>query len=244
MIDVEAYDAVRRRLEPLLSVTDPRHTVPACPGWSVGDVLAHLVGLCEDWVEGRFDGYASDEWTAAHLERHRGESCASLLERWRATMRAFAAVDESPLGATPARWAFGDAVVHEADLRGATSSGRVPDDCGGARLAGRTGALAGRVLRQAGLGRGARRPPRGAGDFGRARPSHGIENEVGVDAYEVFRGLAGRRSVAQVAGVVVVGGSGPLSGRRAPIPVPVGPDPDRRLKRQAGVPLIRRGGGP
>ena len=197
MIDVEAYDAVRRRLEPLLSVTDPRHAVPACPGWSVGDVLAHLVGLCEDWVEGRFDGYASDEWTAAHLERHRGESSASLLERWRATMRAFAAVDESPLGASPARWAFGDAVVHEADLRGATSSGRVPDDAVELGLQGALVRWQG-VLRQAGLG-----PVRVVLHEGRGlwtgAPGHGIENEVGVDAYEVFRGLAGRRSVAQVA---------------------------------------------
>jgi uncharacterized protein (TIGR03083 family) len=193
VIDVEAYDAVRRRLEPILSVADPRHAVPACPGWSVGDVLAHLVGLCEDWVEGRFDGYASEEWTAAHLERHRGESCASLLERWRATMRAFAAVGDSPLGATPARWAFGDAVVHEADLRGATTSGRVPVV---AVELGLPGALARwqQVLRQAGLGRVRVVLPDGR-ELGTGAP----DIAVAVDQYEVFRGLAGRRSIAQVA---------------------------------------------
>jgi uncharacterized protein (TIGR03083 family) len=197
VIDVEAYDAVRRRLEPLLSVADPRHAVPACPGWSVGDVLAHLVGLCEDWVEGRFEAYASEEWTAAHLERHHGESCASLLERWRATMRAFAALDDSPLGASPARWAFGDAVVHEADLRGATNSGRVPD---AAVELGLQGALARwhQVLRQAGLGRVRVVLPDGR-ELWTGAPGRGIDIEVGIHPYEVFRGLAGRRSVAQVA---------------------------------------------
>ena len=97
---LEAYDAVRRRLGPVLSAADPQQRVPACPGWSVGDVLAHLVGLCEDWVDGRFDGYASEPWTAAHLQRRRGDTRASLLNRWRATMTAFAMVDESPLGAS------------------------------------------------------------------------------------------------------------------------------------------------
>jgi uncharacterized protein (TIGR03083 family) len=197
VIDVEAYEAVRRRLEPVLSVADPRRAVPACPGWSVGDVLAHLVGLCEDWVQGRFDGYASDEWTAAHLERHRGESCASLLERWSATMWAFAAVGDSPLGATPARWAFGDAVVHEADLRGATTSGRVP---GTAVELGLQGALArwGQGLRLAGLG-GVRIVLPDGRTLCAGAPEHKIEIEVAVDLYEVFRGVAGRRSVAQVA---------------------------------------------
>ena len=197
MIDVEAYDAVRRRLEPLLSVADPRHAVPASPGWSVGDVLAHLVGLCEDWVEGRFEGYASEDWTAAHLERHRGESCASLLERWRATMGAFAAVDDSPLGATPARWAFGDAVIHEADLRGAMTSGRVPE---AAVELGLQGALARwqQALRQAGLGR-ARFVLLDGRELWTGPPEHEIDIEVAADLYEVFRGLAGRRSVEQVA---------------------------------------------
>jgi uncharacterized protein (TIGR03083 family) len=195
---VEAYDAVRRRLEPVLSAADPQHAVPACPGWSVRDVLAHLVGLCEDWVHGRFEGYASEEWTAAQLERHRGESCVSMLETWRATMRAFTELDDSPLGATPARWAFGDAVVHEADLRGATSTGRVPET---AVELGLQGAVARwrQVLRGAGLG-GVRVVLPDGQELRTSAPGDERAVEVGADPYEVFRGLAGRRSVAQVAG--------------------------------------------
>ena len=161
-------------------------------------MLAHLVGLCEDWVGGRFDGYASEEWTAAHLERHRGESCASLLETWRTTMTAFAEVDDSPLGATPARWAFGDAVVHEGDLRGATSQRSGPRDCGRTQPAGLAGPLAAGAATGR-LGSRARGPARRPGALdGFARSRAGVEVEA--DLYEVFRGLAGRRSAAQVAG--------------------------------------------
>jgi uncharacterized protein (TIGR03083 family) len=195
VISVEAYNAVRRRLEPVLSAADLQQAVPSCPGWSVGDVLAHLVGLCEDWVHARFDGYASEEWTAAHLERHRGESCASMLETWHATMRAFAELDHSPLGATPARWAFGDAVVHEADLRGATFTGRVPETAVELSL---QAALARwqQVLGRAGLGSVRVVLPDGR-EVRTGASRH--EVEVGVDLYEVFRALAGRRTAAQVA---------------------------------------------
>jgi uncharacterized protein (TIGR03083 family) len=197
---LEEYDAVRRRLEPVLSAADPRQAVPACPGWSVHDVLAHLVGLCEDWVHGRLDGYASEEWTAAHLERHRGESCASLLETWSTTMTAFAEVDDSPLGATPARWAFGDAVVHEGDLRGATASGRVPETAAELSLQ-RSLPRWQQALRQAGLG-GVRviRPDGRELWTGSPDDERAIEFEVEVDTYELFRGLAGRRSAVQVGG--------------------------------------------
>lgn len=197
MTSLEEYDAVRRRLEPVLAAADPRHAVPACPGWSVRDVVAHLVGLCEDWVGGRFDGYASEEWTAAHLERHRGESSASLLETWRTTMTAFAEVDDSPLGATPARWAFGDAVIHEGDLRGATTSGRVPETAAELSLRGSLSRWQ-QVLRQAGLGAVRVVLPDGR-EFWTGSPDHERAIEVEADLYEVFRGLAGRRSAAQVA---------------------------------------------
>jgi uncharacterized protein (TIGR03083 family) len=195
---IEAYDAVRRRLEPVLAAADPSQAVPACPGWSVGDVLAHLVGLCEDWIRGRFDGYASDDWTAAHLERHRGESCASLLDTWRATMTAFAEVDGSPLGATPARWAFGDAVIHEGDLRGATSGGRVPGSAVDLSL---RSSLARwhQTLQRAGLGELRLVLPDGRELLGAGSPDHEETVELVADPYEVFRGLAGRRSAAQVA---------------------------------------------
>jgi uncharacterized protein (TIGR03083 family) len=196
---LESYDGVRRRLEPVLSAADPQQRVPACPGWSVGDVLAHLVGLCEDWVDGRFDGYASEPWTAAHLQRRRGDTSASLLNRWRATMTAFAMVDQSPLGASPARWAFGDAVIHEGDIRGATTGDRVPATAVELAL---QDSLARwyQVLRGAGLKVVRVVLPDGRALWtGSPDDRRAVEVEVEVELYEAFRGLVGRRSAAQVA---------------------------------------------
>ena len=39
--------------------------VPACPGWRVRDVIAHVTGIYADIVGGNLQGGATDEWTAA-----------------------------------------------------------------------------------------------------------------------------------------------------------------------------------
>ena len=163
-------------------------------------------------------------------------------ETWHATMRAFAEVDDSPLGATPARWAFGDAVVHEADLRGATTTGRVPET---AVELGLQGALARwqQVLRRAGLG-GVRVVLPDGRELWTGAPDDEIEVEVGADRVRGVpwaRGPAQRRAGGRV---VVVGGPEPVPGRRTSVPVLVGPDPDRRLNPPGTGPAAGRGGPP
>jgi hypothetical protein len=67
--DADAYVAVHARLGELLHGCVGDEYVPTCPGWTVRDVVAHLAGLCEDWVQGRLAGYASEAWTANQVER-------------------------------------------------------------------------------------------------------------------------------------------------------------------------------
>jgi mycothiol maleylpyruvate isomerase-like protein len=123
-----AYSSLRERLAGVVLADDCNTPVPACPGWQVHDVVAHLLGLCEDWVSQLLDGYASDAWTANHVSRHAHHTCEEILKRWRDAIFAFGDLDDLFLGLPPARWAFGDAVVHEADIRGALAVGRVPID--------------------------------------------------------------------------------------------------------------------
>ena len=81
----DAYRATRARVRALLDTAPPGatdHVVPACPEWTVHDVVAHLAGVSTDLVEGRLDGIASDEWTGAQVERARGRSVAALLDEW------------------------------------------------------------------------------------------------------------------------------------------------------------------
>ena len=127
-VNAEEYAAVRARITVIVSEGDPERPVPGCPGWRVRDVVAHLAGLCEDWVDHRLDGYASERWTDAQISRSSGESLEEVLERWRSAAERFAQLEDDPTLGPPARWAFGDAITHEADIRGALQAGRVPPD--------------------------------------------------------------------------------------------------------------------
>ena len=192
----EVYAALYQRLSSLVDADHCHAPVPACPGWRVHDVIAHLAGLCEDWVNHRLDGYASPAWTANQVKRHAHRPCAKIFDVWAEAIRSFALLDETFLGRSPARWAFGDAVIHEADVRGTLAAGRVPDD---AVLMGLKGTIA--RWRET-LGKS------GAPTLHlRATDARdwwlGVErdpNAVAVAApmYEVFRALAGRRTADQV----------------------------------------------
>jgi hypothetical protein len=94
---------------------DWRRPVRACPGWRVHDVLAHLIGIIEDAVEGRISGPPSPEQTAQELERHRDDDPRAMLDAWDAAGPLFeAAISGGD------RWpAFLDVLSHEHDVRGA-----------------------------------------------------------------------------------------------------------------------------
>jgi hypothetical protein len=158
--------------------------------------MAHLAGLCEDWVNHRLDGYGSAEWTAAQVSRFSGCRVEDVLERWQDAMTRFALLDEDPQMGSPARWAFGDAVIHEADIRGALGSVRVPQDAVLLSLKGAIGRWR-HVLRDAGVRTLlVQAPDARAWWLGVADDPNAVLVEA--RAYEVFRALAGRRSERQV----------------------------------------------
>ena len=58
-----AYKALRGRVREVVEGSDPAALdaiVPATPEWRARDVLAHLVGVTDDVVNGRMDGIATD----------------------------------------------------------------------------------------------------------------------------------------------------------------------------------------
>ena len=62
-----AYRGGRERISEIASDTPDEalsRTVPACPDWTVRDLLAHMVGVAEDFAAGNFENAGSDEWTA------------------------------------------------------------------------------------------------------------------------------------------------------------------------------------
>ena len=79
------YQACRERLITLagrLSAPQLRAPVPACPGWTVKDTFAHLVGTSTDYVRDHMEGAGSDPWTATQVEDRRTANIGDLVEEW------------------------------------------------------------------------------------------------------------------------------------------------------------------
>ena len=192
-----AYEGIRHRIDELTRGSDGSTPVEMCPGWTVRDVVAHLTGLCEDWVAGNLTGYASDAWTAAQVARFDGVPLDAILDRWHEVAPAFASLPDDEVMGRPARYAFGDAVSHEADVRGALGAGRVPDDVVETALKIAVGRWRA-ALAEAGAPTLHLTCPE-LRDWWLGTPDDPGAVELTAPAYEVFRALAGRRSAAQVA---------------------------------------------
>jgi uncharacterized protein (TIGR03083 family) len=113
------YRVLRGRVRELIESVDPEAVdapSPATPEWTVHDVLAHLVGVTDDIVNGRLDGVATDPWTAAQVDKRRGVDAAALLDEWDANGPQF----EQMIAGVPmeiAGQALYDAATHEHDIR-------------------------------------------------------------------------------------------------------------------------------
>ena len=121
------YCAARERIGTLLDPATDTLDVPATPGWTVHDLVAHLRGLVEDVLSGNVDGAATDPWTAEQVVRGRDKPLAQLLDEWNEQAPQFEAFLSSPDGAVAARTVY-DIHTHECDLRGALGAPAAPPD--------------------------------------------------------------------------------------------------------------------
>ncbi|NDJ90618.1 maleylpyruvate isomerase family mycothiol-dependent enzyme [Mycolicibacter kumamotonensis] len=193
MLD-EIYRAARGRIKALaaeLGDHQLRTPVPAAPGWTVHDVLAHLAGGAADVSAGRLDGAPSDSWTSRHVAERRGRPVDALLAEWEHAAPAVeSTLPEQPAGPNLAA----DAICHEADLHEALGLPRTRRehwqpflDVMGYFPGRRLGDTATLVITD---------------ELGRQWRCGSGESvwHLRADGYELLRGLFSRRSRRQIAG--------------------------------------------
>jgi len=136
----DLYDETRQRVVGLAQGLDPALPVPACPGWTVRDVVAHLVGLAADVTTSRVDGYAGAAWTARQVAERSSCEMSDLFSEWERVLPQFLAVNRDlaasdlpdtidhvlgPVPKTSFESAFHvDLLHHEHDLLGAAGRPR------------------------------------------------------------------------------------------------------------------------
>jgi uncharacterized protein (TIGR03083 family) len=143
VVDVGAvYAEGRQRLSALVAPLDDAGAaapVPACPGWTVHDVVAHLTGICADILAGNLEGVTTDAWTAAQVERRREASLADVLAEWAEVAPPVEAMADG-FGPAGHQWVT-DGATHEHDVRGALGAPGARDsaavEVGAAFVAGR-----------------------------------------------------------------------------------------------------------
>jgi uncharacterized protein (TIGR03083 family) len=211
--------------------------VPACPAWTVRDVLAHVTGVAADaaggtYFSGAADAWsdirlaaARDEWTAGQVQSRRDRPVEALLAEWAgwaATLEPILAGTAPALPGSPG-WLVSapvaDLAVHLHDVRGAL---RQPGDRDapvtglGLRIYAR---WLGQRLDQAG------RPALRLRVAGRERVAGSGQPvaALAADAFELFRALSGRRSLGQVRALGWDGDPEPYLDLFAPYPMPASP---------------------
>jgi uncharacterized protein (TIGR03083 family) len=232
-----AYADARERLQNLLAGLDQAGLaarVPACPAWTVLDVLAHLAGVTADIVNGTYfydaaDAWrdarlaaARDQWTAGQVRSRRNGPVQVQLAEWAASAAALepmlAGTNPPPPGA-PA-WLVSapvaDLAVHLHDVRGALhlpGDRDAPASTLGLRI---YASWLGQRLRQS--GRPALRLR--TWDHEWVEGSGPPAAELTADPFELFRTLSGRRSLDQVRALAWDGDPEPYLDLLAPYPMP------------------------
>lgn len=125
MLDT-SYHHARTRIAALagtLSDHQLRTPVPATPGWTIHQLLAHLVGGAADAAAGRIDNAGSQQWTARHVAERQQDPIETLLTEWDHVGPAVEAQLTGRRFSGPNLAA--DLICHEADLHEALGLPRV-----------------------------------------------------------------------------------------------------------------------
>lgn len=196
------YHRSRLRMRSLVRELDPagaQRRVPACPAWTIADLLAHLSGLAGGYGTGRVPDGDRQAWLDGFVAERSGRELGQIMAEW----DGVGPLLEQEIATRPERrWPLVyDVIAHEHDLRGAL---------------GRPGARVGTTIRL-GLELGLRIT---ANDLGRYDlpalrvVAEGMNLVAGdgppeltleASAFEAFRLLGSRRTLAEMRAAAFAG---------------------------------------
>lgn len=202
-----AYRASRFRLTELVAALDGdalARTVPACPGWTLGDLVRHVTGVAADLVRGNVAAAGQEDWTRAQIEARRALPLTDVLAEWE---RAAEQVEPSLDALHPfaAALMVSDLVTHEHDARGALGDSGARDSDAvviGFETYART---FGRRVKERGLPTVELRAGELRALAGKEEPAVNVVGEL----FELFRALGGRRTKDEIAALAWSGDPAP-----------------------------------
>lgn len=192
-----------------LSEEESARTVPACPDWTVKDLVAHMTGVDADALADDVDESLGEKWTQQHVQDRADADLAAVVQEWSGLAPRVSELIGSADEETAASLVV-DVSTHEQDLRGAVDQPGARGTEAMALGATAFASMFGDKVRDEGLA-----PVRMESDgpdgwsYLAGGPQDGPEGweggtnaAVGVRAslFELHRGLSGRRSQEQVRG--------------------------------------------
>ena len=200
---ISEWKAAQARVTELLTGLGPEEAaraVPACPDWSVRELLSHMVGLGADVVAGDEPDDHNSAWTQRQVDERQDRSVEELLDEWHGLVGPLTAwMRENttrPLS---------DVVIHEQDLRGALGTSGARDTDGlrlvRDRMVGRFAANVADLAPVALDG--------GTWEWCSSGSADDATVLLRASEFDLARALMSRRSEAQLRGFVVRGDVGP-----------------------------------
>ena len=211
----DIYEQLRNDISELAAALGPEDLdkdVPATPGWSIRDIVAHLTAdatctIAGDFPREFFEAFGEsaavamvNDWTSRQLEERQGRSLEDLLQEWKSS-----SVDLTAMMRGEKPWPEGsvsfadrvlltDAAVHQQDIFGALGIERareaVPIKIG---LSGYIATMGWRLT-------AANIPPLrfDVGEKSYATGEGDVAATVHASRFELFRAMSGRRSPEQI----------------------------------------------
>jgi uncharacterized protein (TIGR03083 family) len=195
-----AYRLIRERIDALVRGRDgiAELAVPACPGWTIRQVVAHLTGVAQDIVALNLERKGTGPWADAQVARLGGHSIDALLDLWEQALDSVSANLAFASDAGVCQLVF-DTLTHEHDIRGALREpGSRAGDLAVKAALGFVTTMGDQFIRQADLS--ALRlstPTIGSVQLGDPHTARG-HLALNVSDFEALRAFGGRRSVGQL----------------------------------------------